>query len=122
MGHSSGYILSADNEPTLYFLGDTIYIPSVKENIERFKPEILIINAGSPKFLASDPIVMNIQDIEKTLLINPSLTFVIVHLNTFNHCIESSNEVRGYFNVEYLSKIGVSRFFVPKDNQLLSFK
>jgi len=122
MGHSSGYILSAKNEPTLYFLGDTIYIPSIKENIEKHHPDILIINAGSPTFINSDPIVMNLQDIEKTILINPSLTFVIVHLEAFNHCIETRNIIHSYFDDAYLQKVGVSHFLIPKDNELLLFK
>lgn len=122
MGISSGYILTAESEPTIYITGDTIYNDSVKENIERFNPKILIINSGSPKFLNSDPIVMNIMDVEKTMKINPSLTFIIVHLDTFNHCIERREDFFEYFSEERLAELSVNEFYVPKDNELLEFK
>jgi L-ascorbate metabolism protein UlaG (beta-lactamase superfamily) len=119
MGVASGYILSSDNEPTIYFTGDTIFNESIVENIKKYHPEILIMNAGSPKFLNSDQIVMNIMDIEKTLRVNPKLTFIIVHLNTFNHCIETREDIHEYFSLGRLSEIGANKFFVPEDNELL---
>ncbi len=117
MGKSSGYVLSTENEPTIYITGDTIYNDSVKENIERFDPEILIMNSGSPKFLNSDPIVMNIMDVEKTMKINPDLAFIIVHLDTFNHCIEKREDFLEYFSKERLEEMGVKKFYVPNDNE-----
>ena len=116
MGIASGYILSAENEPTIYFLGDTIYNESIKKNIENFNPDILVINAGAPKFLTGDPIVMTIKDIEKTINVNPNLTFIIVHLDTFNHCIETREFIRNYFTLEKLSHLQVKNFYVPEDN------
>jgi len=121
MGPSSGYILSADDEPTIYFTGDTIFNESIKKNIENYNPEILIMNAGSPKFLNSTQIVMNIMDIEKTLAINPKLKFIIVHLDTFNHCIETRVDINEYFSPQRLDKMGVKHFYVPEDNELLEF-
>lgn len=121
MGTSSGYILSSEKEPTLYFTGDTIYNDSVRDNIEHFKPEILIMNSGSPKFLNSEPIVMNIMDVEKTMRINPNLTFIIVHLDTFNHCIEKREDFLEYFSKERLEELGVDKFFIPEDNEWLEF-
>lgn len=119
MGLASGYILKSDIEPTVYITGDTIYNESVKENIINYKPQILIMNAGSPKFLNSNPIVMNIMDIEKTLKVNPNLTFVIVHLDTFNHCIETREDIHEYFTSDKLNELGINRFYVPEDNELL---
>lgn len=117
----SGYILSSENEPTLYFTGDTIFHESIEETIETFHPEILIMNAGSPKFLNSSHIVMNIIDVEETLKIDPTLTFIIVHLDTFNHCIETREDMHEYFSPARLAEIGVDKFFVPGDNELLEF-
>jgi len=119
MGLASGYILKAENEPTLYITGDTIYTDVVKYNIEHYLPQILLMNAGFPKFLNSDRIVMNIIDIEKTIMVNPDLTFVIVHLETFNHCIETRADIREYFTEERLIEMGVRRFLIPEDNETL---
>lgn len=119
MGTTSGYILQAANEPTIYLTGDTVYNKSVELNILKYKPDVMLMNAGSPKFLYSDRIVMNIIDIEKTLKVNPKLTFILVHLNTFNHCIETREDLQEYFTNDKLLELGVKSFYVPKDNELL---
>lgn len=121
MGPASGYLLSEPEEPTVYITGDTIYNTQIKENIIMYQPEILLINAGSPKFLMSNQIVMNIMDIEETLKVNPALTFIIVHLDTYNHCMETREDVRTYFTPEKQSELGVKHFFVPEDNEHISF-
>jgi len=117
MGPCSGYILSARDEPTLYITGDTIYHDAIRENIQTFLPDVLIVNAGSPKFLNSSQIVMNIIDVEETLKIDPTLTFIIVHLDTFNHCIETRDDMHCYFSPERLADLGVEKFIIPMDNE-----
>lgn len=119
MGKASGYILSSNDEPCIYITGDTVFNESIMSNIINFRPEILIINAGSPKFLNSMQIVMNIMDVEETLKVNPNLTFVIVHLDTFNHCIETREDMHEYFTPERLKELGVNEFHIPADNELL---
>lgn len=119
MGHVSGYILQAKDEPTVYITADTVYYSAVKENIQKFKPQVLIMNAGSPKFLYSERIVMNIMDIENTMKVDPKPTFVIVHLETFNHCIETRADLHEYFTKDKLRELKVKSFYVPEDNELL---
>lgn len=121
MGHASGYLLKAANEPTVYLTGDTIYNDSIQSNIEKHQPEILIMNAGAPQFLAGGPIVMSIADIEATIAVKPKSTFVIVHLDTFNHCIETREMIQHYFNREKLATLGVNQFYTPNDNETLLF-
>lgn len=117
MGPASGYILSAKDEPVIYFLGDTIYTDTVKHNIEKYNPDIVVINGGSAKFLYSSAIVMTIKDIEKTLKVNPKIKFIVVHLNTFNHCIETREIINNYFTKEKLNELNVQNFYVPNDNE-----
>ncbi len=119
MGIASGYILQSEGEPTLYITGDTIYNDTIKSNIGDYNPQILLINAGSPKFLNSNQIVMNIMDLEKAVLVNPDLVFIVVHLDAFNHCIETREDIREYFSEERLHEMGVKSFFVPEDNELM---
>lgn len=119
MGTTSGYILQAEAEPTVYFTGDTVYNETVRDNILKFKPKALIMNAGSPKFLNSDRIVMNIIDLEATMTVNPKLVFVIVHLETFNHCIETRADIHEYFSADKLMELGIGHLYVPDDNELL---
>jgi len=119
MGTTSGYILKSLGEPTLYFVGDSIYTTEVEREIKLHQPDVIIINGGSAKFLGSSPIVMDIEDIEKTMKVKVDSTFVVVHLETFNHCFETSEDIAEYFSSERLRGLGVKRFIVPQDNEII---
>jgi hypothetical protein len=42
MGEVSGFVLQAENEPTLYIVGDSIWVEEVENAITTFKPEIIV--------------------------------------------------------------------------------
>ena len=44
MGKASGFVLEAPDEKPLYIAGDTVYYDGVKETIERYRPEVIILN------------------------------------------------------------------------------
>jgi hypothetical protein len=46
MGEVSGFVLQAENEPTLYIVGDSIWVEEVENAITTFKPEIIVTNSG----------------------------------------------------------------------------
>ena len=119
MGPASGYVLQSDNEPTVYIAGDTVYNSTVKSTIESYQPEYIILNGGSPKFLMSDPIVMTIMDIEKTISVKPDSHFIVVHLDTMNHCIETREDLLEYFTPEKKSELKVTHLHLPMDNETL---
>jgi hypothetical protein len=61
MGEVSGFVLQAENEPTLYIVGDSIWVEEVENAITTFKPEIIVTNSGGaiiPGF-ENNPILMN---------------------------------------------------------------
>jgi hypothetical protein len=39
-------VLQAENEPTLYIVGDSIWVEEVENAITTFKPEIIVTNSG----------------------------------------------------------------------------
>ena len=121
MAPASGYVLAAPGEPVVYFAGDTIYHESIREHIARYRTEVVVLNAGSPKFLHSDRIVMNLLDVEKTLRENPEPRYVLVHLDAFNHCIETREDCREYFTPERLRATGARELLIPEDDETLAF-
>jgi len=46
MGNVSGFVLQADGEPTVYWVGDSIWCEHVEKAIKTFQPEIVIIHSG----------------------------------------------------------------------------
>jgi L-ascorbate metabolism protein UlaG (beta-lactamase superfamily) len=45
MGTASGFIFQAENEPTIYWVGDTIYYDAVAEVIARVQPHVIITHS-----------------------------------------------------------------------------
>jgi L-ascorbate metabolism protein UlaG (beta-lactamase superfamily) len=86
MGASSGYILRAAGEPTVYIAGDTIGCPAVYEALQRFEPTVVIVNTGAAQFNLGQPIVMTAEDVIGVSRRLPQAQIVAVHMEAINHC------------------------------------
>ena len=82
----SGFMFKAEGEPTIYWTGDTIYYPPVKEVIEKVKPNIIVTHSGGAFIGDSEPIIM---DAEQTIAVcndAPDAKVVAVHMEALDHC------------------------------------
>jgi L-ascorbate metabolism protein UlaG (beta-lactamase superfamily) len=86
MGTVSGFVLSAEGEPTLYIAGDTIWCTEVAEALTTYKPQRIILNAGAAQFLVGDPITMTIADVKQVCMAARTAQVVAVHMDAVNHC------------------------------------
>ena len=61
MGKTSGFILSAPGQPTIYIMGDAIWTDQIKANITRINPDYIIVNSGGAqvKGFENVPIIMD---------------------------------------------------------------
>lgn len=98
MGPVSGFILKMENEPSLYIAGDTIWCNEVEESLTEHSPEIIILNGGEAQFLTGDPITMGSKDIEKISEKTPSSKIIVVHMESWNHCLLSREELKRYID------------------------
>lgn len=117
MSPVSGYVLQAKDEPTLYIAGDTIYCSEVEEALQKYKPRIIIVNAGAAQFSTGDPITMTEQDVASVCTQSETSKIVAVHMEAINHCLLSREELRCYLKREGLSE----RIFIPEDGEVLIF-
>ncbi|WP_047154770.1 MBL fold metallo-hydrolase [Aneurinibacillus tyrosinisolvens] len=115
MGPVSGFILEVEEEPSIYIAGDTIYCSEVEEALRKFKPQISVVNAGAAQFLLGDPITMTAEDVGKVCRYLPETKVVAVHLEAFNHCLLSRNELQNYLEGERLS----NQVLIPQDGESL---
>lgn len=116
MGPVSGFILQAPDEPVVYLAGDTIWCSEVEEAISRYSPEVIVLNGGEAQFLTGDPITMGVTDIEKIHTASPSSKIVVVHMESWNHCLLTRRELRDSITTHQLSNV-----FVPDDGVSLGF-
>ncbi|ALL07088.1 hypothetical protein AQ505_17315 [Pedobacter sp. PACM 27299] len=49
MGKTSGFVLTAKNQPTIYIMGDAIWTEQIRKNIDRIKPDFIIVISGGAR-------------------------------------------------------------------------
>ena len=107
LGPVSGFVLRAAGEPTLYLAGDTVWADQVDAAIARHRPDIAVVNAGAARFLDSDPITMDADDVARVTERVPRV--VAVHLEAVNHCLLTRAELHA----------AVPSALVPADGEAL---
>jgi L-ascorbate metabolism protein UlaG (beta-lactamase superfamily) len=119
MGEVSGFVLQAENEPTLYIVGDSIWLEEVENAIATFKPEIIITNSGGaimPGF-EKNPIIMNE---EQTILLAQhanNAKVIAVHLESLDHCGVTRKSLRQKAREQGIDD---NRLIIPTDGQLVT--
>ncbi|MFZ5967738.1 MAG: MBL fold metallo-hydrolase [Bacillota bacterium] len=117
MAPVSGFVLHAENEPSLYIVGDSIWCKEVEDALEQFHPDITVCFAGSAQFHVGDPITMNAQDIYHVCKKSPETKVVAVHMETWNHCSLSRRNLKSFLEREHLT----AQVYVPDDGEIMMF-
>lgn len=117
MGPVSGYILEQQGEPTLYITGDTVWCQAVEQAIKRYQPQVIVAFAGAAQFVGSDPITMSAEDVTRVCRQAPLAKVVAVHLEAFNHCLLTRQELTKSLLREGLDK----QVAIPLDGEVLIF-
>ncbi len=99
----SGFVLDG-----LYLAGDTVWYEGVADSIERHRPRVAVVNAGSASFLEGGPITMTPADVAEVAARVPAV--VAVHLEAINHCHGTRAELRA----------AVPGALVPEDGETLA--
>lgn len=123
MGKVFGCIISAENLPKLYIVGDSVLTETVLKTIESEKPDYIIINAGGAEFphKPSENIIMNANETETFIKsLNYSTTVIAVHLEALDHCLTSRQDLKAA--VAPLLKDSVLRFIIPEDGETITLQ
>jgi L-ascorbate metabolism protein UlaG (beta-lactamase superfamily) len=106
MGPVSGYVLDG-----LYIAGDTILCDEVREAVARHRPATIVVNASAARFLDSDPIVMDNDDVVALAREAPDALIVAVHLEAVAHATETRADLHERLRAEGLT----GHVTVPED-------
>lgn len=117
MGPVSGFVLTAEGEPRLYITGDTIWCSEVESTLTQYEPDIIICFAGEARFSTGDPITMGKEDIARLCLQAPQARIVAVHLEAWNHCGLTRQELNEYLQENALT----GQVLVPNDGECFVF-
>lgn len=107
MGPVSGFVFEA--EETVYVAGDTVWYEPVAETLDRFDPELVVLNGGEARFQQGEPITMGVDDVAAVREATDA-TVAVVHMDAINHCLLSRAELRA----------ATTNVRVPEDGELLS--
>ncbi len=117
MGPVSGFVLESPGEPSLYIAGDTIWCQEVQAALEEYQPQIIICFAGAARFSSGDPITMDTENIYKVCKQVPTARVIIAHLEAWNHCSLSRQDLKNFIKAESL----LEQVLIPDDGEWMSF-
>ena len=116
MAPVSGFVISASGEPVLYFPGDTVWCSHVKKALAKYAPDLAITYFGSAQFSFGKPITMGKEDLVKFAAASPHTNIVCIHMDAWNHCQLSKQDLKDYAISQRLTKV-----IVPSEGTRLDF-
>ena len=118
LGEAMGVVFQAPGYKTLYLAGDTIWRKEVDQAIEKYHPEVIVLNAGKAKMTGFEgAIIMGEEDVLRAAQTAKDATIVAVHMDAVNHMSLSREELRNY-----VKKQGIeSRVDIPEDGAALEY-
>ena len=118
MGNVSGFVFKAENEPTVYWAGDTILYDEVKNVISEHKPDVIITHSSGARLGNSEPIIMDGFQTVETCKFAPEAKVVAIHMESLDHFKISRADLRSLADRE---GIGPGDLLIPDDGEVLEF-
>ncbi len=114
MGNVSGFVWQAAGEPTVYWMGDTIWYDEVQKIVQTVQPDVIITHSSGAKFGDSAPIVMDAPMTTAVCQFAPQATVIAVHLEALDHGTVSRQALRAAANAQGIS---AQQLRIPADGE-----
>ncbi|MFH0298980.1 MBL fold metallo-hydrolase [Bradyrhizobium sp. 31Argb] len=116
MGSVMGFTMTAKDEPSLYWAGDTVLYPAVEATIVESRPEIIAIHPCGAKW-DGDLITMDAAEAVATCRLAPDAVVIATHMEALDHATVSRDDLLKYARNE---GIGPQQLLVPQDGDQLT--
>lgn len=116
MGAVSGFILQAEDEPTVYWVGDSIWCDTVQAAIDTHRPDIVITHSGGATLPGYDPIIMDAEQTLAAAQAAPEAIVVAIHMEALDHCPVGRQDLRRQADE---AGIPPSRLMIPEDGEII---
>lgn len=119
MGTVSGFVLKAENEPTVYIIGDSIWINEVEQAIQHFQPDVIVVNSGGAVFpgFEANPILMTEEQVISLIKASGDAKVIAVHMEALDHCRTTRATLR---QAAETANIGKERLLIPQDGEVIA--
>lgn len=111
-GNAMGVLFEAKDEKTFYLAGDTIWYEEVATTIEKFRPEVIALNACAAETLENGRLIMGDEDVWNVSLAAPDARLYITHMDNVAHASITRHVMRGR-----LASRGVVNYDMPADGE-----
>jgi L-ascorbate metabolism protein UlaG (beta-lactamase superfamily) len=116
MGIVNGFVFKKENQ-SVYIAGDTIWYDEIAQEIDKHKPQHIIVAGGAATFSVGDPIIMTSEDIIKVCKYAPESTVWVTHLEAVSHCREDRKYIKEKINENGLA----TKCFILDDGEKVDF-
>ena len=114
---ASGFILQHKQEKTIYVAGDTIWYPDVKETLETYQPDIIILNACAAELLDFGRLIMDDNDVYEVYKTCPNAIIIVSHMDTVSHATLTRETLRK----KLAEKCIANKILIPADGEIYQF-
>lgn len=117
-GFVCGLVLEHPEEKTLYLAADTVWYTGVQEALDKYRPDILVVNGGDNQFFFGGQLIMGKRDIYEVHKAAPNATIVVSHMEGVNHNTLGRLELRAFIKEKNIGQ----RVLVPEDGESYVFQ
>lgn len=82
----SGFVFDHPGEPTVYWIGDSIWCDEVQHALEKYQPDVIVTHSGGAEIKDSGPIIMEAAQTITVCKTLPTATVIATHLEALDHC------------------------------------
>jgi len=118
MGPASGFVFQAENEPTVYWAGDTIWYQSVEDTIAKIQPDIILTHSCGAVWGDNVLIVMDAAQTIQVCRAAPDAVVVAIHMEALDHATVSRSDLKAFANKE---DIKPSQLLIPDNGETIQF-
>lgn len=97
MGKVNGFVFKTEGQ-TLYVVGDSIWYEGIAAEIDKHRPQHIVVAGGAATFVMGDPIIMTSEDIIKLCEYVPNASILVTHLEAVSHCKENREYIQKKIN------------------------
>ncbi|WP_207430159.1 MBL fold metallo-hydrolase [Sabulibacter ruber] len=118
MGTVSGFVLQAENQPTVYLVGDCIWTEEIEQTIQRFQPDVIVTNSGGAAFPGFEATPILMDEAQTIALIHQSgnAKVIAVHMDALDHCLTTRASLRQAADEKNISR---EQLVIPQDGETI---
>jgi L-ascorbate metabolism protein UlaG (beta-lactamase superfamily) len=118
MGTVSGFVLKGENQPTIYIVGDSIWIDEVEQAIQQFKPDYIVTNSGGAEMpgFEGTPIMLNEEQTVTLVQASGNATVIATHMEALDHCRTTRASLRSKADEANISS---DKLLIPEDGDVI---